>query len=130
MCFTTLPFTDNEMQKSEELCYLRARLQHCSDQTHLNVKIDGVVRHSTQLKNEEFVCLPVYCDESRSSIVGTVTVVVDNGLTEPKEGFSSNVVGLFSSESECQQNGPNFAVITCQSQQESKCSLFKYNYFE
>ena len=111
-------FTDNEMQISKDACYLRAQLQHCSDQTHLDVEIDGVVRHSMQLNNDEFVCLPVYCDESRSSIVGTVTVVVDISLTEPKEGISGNAVGLFSSESECQQNGPKFTVFTCQSQQE------------
>ena len=107
------------MQRSEDPCYLRTQLQHCSDQTHLDVKIDGVVRHSTHLNNDEFVCIPVYCDESRSSIVGTVIVVADSGLTEPKEGFSGNVTGLFSLESECQRNVLKFTVITCQSEQES-----------
>ena len=107
------------MQKSEELCYLRAELQQCRDQTQMNVKIDGVVRHSTHLNNDLFVCLPVYCDESRSSVVGTVTVVVDSGLAEPKDGFSGNVTGLFSLESECLQNFRTFSVITCKSQQQS-----------
>ena len=106
------------MQKSQDLCYLRAELQHCSKETHLDVKIDGVVRHSTHLNNNQFVCLPVYCDESKSSVVGTVIVVVDSGLTEPKEGFSGSVTGLFSLESECQQNVLEFTVITCQSEQE------------
>ena len=85
----------------------------------MDVKIDGVIRHSTHLNNDVFVCLPVYCDESRSRVVGTVNVVVDSGLTEPKEGFSGNVTGLFSLESECLQNFREFSVITCQSQRQS-----------
>ena len=103
------------MQKHEE-CYLRAQLQQCSDSTHLDVIIDYIntIRYTKQLGNERFLCLPVYCDESRSSIVGTVTVEDDTGLTEPKYGFSGDVIGLFSEESEC-QTGAGFVGITCQS---------------
>ena len=107
------------MRNSEDQCYLHAELQHCRDQTHMDVTIDGIIRYSTHLNNDLFVCLPVQCDESRSSVVGTVIVVVDSGLTDPKEGFSGNVTGLFSSKSECLQNFREFSVITCQPQRES-----------
>ena len=106
--------TGRLMQKHEESCYLRAQLQQCSDSTHLNVIIDSIVRYTKRLGNERFVCLPVHCDESRSSIVGTVTIEDDIGLTEPKNGFSGDVIGLFSEETEC-HTGANFVVITCQS---------------
>ena len=102
------------MQKHEESCYLRAQLQQCSDSTHLNVIIDSIARYTKRLGNEKFICLPVYCDQSRSSIVGTVTVEDNAGLTEPKDGFSGDVIGLFSEESEC-QTGAGFVEITCQS---------------
>jgi len=115
--YNFLMFTDNEMQ---ELCYLRAQLRHCGDLTYLDVMIDDVVRHSTRLNNNEFVCLPVYCDESRSSIVGQVTVSVPTTHIEPRDGFSGDVMGLFSLESECQKEGSEFVVITCQSEEESE----------
>ena len=105
------------MQKHEESCYLRAQLQQCSDSTHLDGiihYIDAIERYTKPLHNDRFICLPVYCDESRSSIVGTVTVEDDTGLAEPKDGFSGDVMGLFSEESEC-QTGADFVVIRCQS---------------
>ena len=53
-------------------------------------------------------------------IVGTVTVEDDAGLTEPKDGFSGDVVGLFSEESEC-QTGADFVVITCTQETNGLC---------
>ena len=100
------------MQKHEESCYLRAQLQQCSDSTHLNVIIDSIARYTKWLGNEKFICLPVHCDESRSSIVGTVTIEDDIGLTELKNGFSGDVIALFSEESEC-QTAADFVVIIC-----------------
>ena len=113
LCF----LTGKLMQKHEESCYLRAQLQQCSDSTHLDViidYIDAIERYTKRLRNERFICLPVYCDESRSSIVGTVTVEDDTGIIEPNDGFSGDVIGLFSEEFEC-QTGADFVVITCQS---------------
>ena len=115
------------MQKHEEPCYLRAQLQQCSDSTHLNVIIDTIIRYTKQLSNERFICLPVYCDESRSSIVGTVTVEDDAGLTEPKDGFSGDDIDLFSEESEC-QTGADFVEITCQSPGQETNGLCYNNY--
>ena len=91
-----------------------ATFEQCSDSTHLNVIIDSISRYTKRLDNERFICLPVHCDESRSSIVGTVTIEDDIGLTEPKNGFSGDVIGLFSEETEC-HTGADFVVITCQS---------------
>ena len=116
LCF----LTGKSMQKHEEPCYLRAQLQQCSDSIHLDVIIDTIVRYTKRLSNERFLCLPVSCDESRSMIVGTVTVEDDAGLTEPKDGFSGDVVGLFSEESEC-QTGADFVVITCPHETNGLC---------
>ena len=46
--------------------------------------------------------------------MGTVTIEDDIGLTELKNGFSGDVIALFSEESEC-QTAADFVVIICQS---------------